>query len=166
MQAAIAEMRKHADTWRYLVSAFTLANEMDSDVSSLRVLLLERERLAARLAELGSLIAAALADPDTDMTGVRVTERRDIRVKVVDQDALDSYLFRTGRHKLVTSTIRLPGATEQALYDALQMVQGVVGPTGATAARTINTGSIEGAAPQDAPRRRGAGWARWRLRRW
>ena len=124
------------------MSAFTLANEMDH-APTLCSLLLERERLAARLAELGGLIDAALANPDTDMTGVRVTERRDIRVKVVDQDALDSYLFRTGRHKLVTSTIRLPGATEQALYDALQMVQGVVGPTGATAVRTINTGSLK-----------------------
>ena len=122
--------------------SFTLANEMDN-TPTLRALLLERERLAAQLAELGSLIAAALADPDTDMTGVKITERRDIRVKVVDQDALDSYLFRTGRHKLMTSTIKLPGATEQALYDALQMVQGVVGPTGATAARTINTGSLK-----------------------
>ena len=106
-------------------------------------MLIEREELQRALVSINEGIAAALADPDTDMTGVRVTERRDIRVKVVDQDALDSYLFRTGRHKLVTSTIRLPGATEQALYDALQMVQGVVGPTGATAARTINTGSLK-----------------------
>ena len=106
-------------------------------------MLIERESLQHGLAAINEEIAAALADSDTDMTGVRVTERYDIRVKVVDQDALDGYLFRTGRHKLVISTIKLPGATEQALYDALQMVQGVVGPTGATAARTINTGSLK-----------------------
>ena len=123
---------------------FTLANEMDS-APTLRPLLLERERLTARLTELGSLIDAALADPDADLAGVKVTERKDIRVSVRDKDALDRHLFATGRHKYVVSTIRLPGCTEQDLYDALAHVHGVVGPTAATAGRSVNAGSLKAA---------------------
>ena len=41
----------------------------------LRDLLLQREALHTQLVAIKSQIATALADPDTDMTGVRVTER-------------------------------------------------------------------------------------------
>ena len=127
------------------MSTPAMAIQLADEAPSLRALLLERERLAARLAELGSLIDAAVADPDTDTAGVEITERRDIRVSVRDKEALDQHLFATGRHRLVVSTIRLLGATEQELYDALQHVQGVVGPTAAQAARAINTGSLKAA---------------------
>ena len=126
------------------MSAFTLANEMDH-APTLRSLLLERERLAARLAALGGLIDATLADPDTDLAGVKVTERHDIRVTVRDKVKLDRHLFATGRHRYVVSTIKLPGCTEQDLYDALQHVHGVVGPIAATAGRSVNAGSLKAA---------------------
>ena len=129
-------------------------------------LLRKGEALHAQLADVQREISAALDDPDTDFTGVKITERHDIRVKVTDQDALDSYLFRTGRHKLVTSTIRLPGATEQALYDALQMVHGVVRANRRDRGAHHQYRLAQGAAPQDAPGRRGRGWLPWRLCPW
>lgn len=112
---------------------------------TLRDMLIERESLQQALAAMNDDIAAALSDPDTVLAGVKVTERRDIRVSVRDNAALEKHLFATGKHKLVVSAIRLVGATEQELYDSLQMVQGVVGPTSATAARSINTGSLKAA---------------------
>lgn len=133
------------------MSTPTLAIELADEAPSLRALVLERDRLTARLAEIGKLIDEVLADPDADRTGVKVTERRDFRVSVHDKDALDRHLFATGRHRLVTSAIRMPGATEQELYDALQHVQGVVGPTMADAARSINTGSLKAAIRKMAP---------------
>ena len=116
-----------------------------TDAPTLRSLLLERERLAARLAELGSLIDATLADPDADLAGVKITERHDIRVTVRNKEALDRHLFTTARHRIVVSTIKLPGCTEQDLYDAMQHVHGVVGPTAATAGRSVNAGSLKAA---------------------
>ena len=106
---------------------------MNDDIAACAGMLIERESRHD--------VAAALGDP----AGVKVTERRDIRVSVRDNAALEKHLFATGKHKLVISAIRLVGATEQELYDALQMVQGVVGPTSATAARSINTGSLKSA---------------------
>ena len=103
-----------------------------SGVVTLRDMLIERESLQQALASMDEDIAAALGDPDTSLAGVKVTERRDIRVSVRDNAALEKHLFATGKHKLVISAIKLVGATEQELYDSLQMVQGVVGPTSAT----------------------------------
>ena len=84
------------------------------------------------------------------LAGVKVTERRDIRVSVRDNAALEKHLFATGKHKLVISAIKLVGATEQELYDALQMVQGVVGPTSATCGTVDQHRLVEVGNPQDA----------------
>ena len=127
------------------MSTPALPIQLVDDAPSLRALLLERERLTARLAALGGLIGTLLADPDADLAGVKIIERHDIRVTVRDKEALDRHLFATGRHRYVVSTIKLPGCTEQDLYDAMQHVHGVVGPIAATAGRSVNAGSLKAA---------------------